>query len=202
MAVISIKNKVKSGSLLAGNAYYVPPSFESIATVTVGAGGASSINFTSIPSTYKHLQIRGLARENIGGGTTGVPLLVSFNGDTGNNYTYHRLIGDGSTASAGGGATGSFGGCFINYASVGSSVTASVFGASIMDIADYASTTKNKTFRAIAGAEANTGTTSFALTLMSSLWTNTAAITSISITDYNARDFAQNSTFALYGIKG
>ena len=64
MAVISLKNKLKSGSLLVGNEYYNPTEFESIATVTVGSGGSSTISFTSIPGTYKHLQVRGIGRTN------------------------------------------------------------------------------------------------------------------------------------------
>lgn len=48
--------------MLAGNSFWNPwsPStdYDSIATTTVGAGGAASITFSSIPSTYQHLQIR------------------------------------------------------------------------------------------------------------------------------------------------
>ena len=73
-------------------------SFESIATVTVGSGGSSSISFSSIPSTYKHLQVRCIARssrtQNSGYG------VIRFNSDTGTNYSYHSLAGDGASASA------------------------------------------------------------------------------------------------------
>jgi hypothetical protein len=187
---------LESGAGGGGGAY------ESIATVSVGSGGASAISFTGISSDYKHLQIRGLARQNIGGGTTKSPILVAFNSDSGTNYTYHRLIGNGTSVSAGGEGTGSFGACFINDATVGSAVASGIFAASIIDIHDYSSTTKNKTVRTIAGVDGNTGSTSFGLTLMSNLWTSTSAITSITITDYSSRNFAQYTTFALYGIKG
>jgi hypothetical protein len=45
MAVVSIKNKLRRGNLLVGNDYYIPPSFESIASVTVGSGGSASVEF-------------------------------------------------------------------------------------------------------------------------------------------------------------
>ena len=192
----------KYRSMLGGNTAFQPTDYESIATVTVGSGGSSTISFTSISSDYKHLQIRGLARQNIGGGSAKAPILVQFNSDSGTNYTYHRLIGNGSSVSAGGEGTGSFGACFINDATVGSAVTSGVFAASIIDIHDYSSSTKNKTVRTIAGVDGNTASTSFGLTLMSNLWTSTSAINSITITDYSARDFAQYSVFSLYGIKG
>ena len=48
-------------SFLAGNAGYVPPSYESIQTTTLSSS-QSTISFTSIPATFKHLQIRCIAR--------------------------------------------------------------------------------------------------------------------------------------------
>ena len=62
MAVVSIKNKLRRGNLLVGNDPYIPTDYESIATVSVGSGGAADVEFTSIPGTYTHLQIRWIAR--------------------------------------------------------------------------------------------------------------------------------------------
>jgi hypothetical protein len=90
MANISIKNSIKSGSLLVGNAPFDPSDFESIATTTVGAGGATTITFSSIPATYQHLQIRVLARTNR---SAGVDIMsMRMNGDTGNNYSDHLVV--------------------------------------------------------------------------------------------------------------
>ena len=173
----------------------VPPvtnSYESIATVSLGSS-QSSISFTSIPSTYKHLQVRGILRNasgsNVGGGK------VTFNSDTtSGNYTFHRLVGDGSSASA----YGQSGLDFI-LRSVNNGVTAGIFGASVVDILDYADTNKYTTTRALTGADING--VNGVLGLYSQLWLNTAAITSITVTP-SETNFAQYSQLALYGIKG
>jgi hypothetical protein len=68
-------------------------SFESIATVTVGGGGASSIEFTSIPGTYQHLQVRLIGRSS-STGATGNNFDLTLNGDTASNYAYHGLYGE------------------------------------------------------------------------------------------------------------
>ena len=47
----------KYRSMLAGNAAYVPSSYESIASAT-GTGSSGTITFSSIPSTYQSLQLR------------------------------------------------------------------------------------------------------------------------------------------------
>ena len=163
----------------------VTTSYESIATVTVGSGGASSVSFTSIPSTYTHLQIRGIARS----GTTIESYVVQFNSDTGSNYSWHQLIGDGATASASGSASQT-----LMVTAIFNNST-STFGGSIIDILDYANTNKYKTVRTLSGYDANG---SGYVTLRSGSWQSTNAITSIVLT----AGFAQYSQFALYGIKG
>jgi hypothetical protein len=70
--------------------------FESIATA-VGTGSNTTITFSSIPATFKHLQVRMLAKDTHNGGGALVrytPLVI--NGDTGANYTRHNINGDGS----------------------------------------------------------------------------------------------------------
>ena len=167
-------------------------SYESIATVSVGSGGAANIEFTSIPSTYKHLQIRYIARDTQTATFVTSPT-ASFNGDTGNNYTTHYLYGNGSTVSAGPNVgTNEF--AWILH--TGANATSGNFAAGILDILDYASTSKYKTVRALTGGD-NNG--SGELYFNSGLWLNTAAITSIKI---NASvNYAQYTQFALYGIK-
>ena len=75
----------------------VPTSYESIATVNP-TGGASTISFSSIPSTYTHLQIRGIARRASGTGLADIS--IRLNSDTGSNYAMHDLQGNGSAAAA------------------------------------------------------------------------------------------------------
>ena len=195
----SIKGRTNYGSMLAGNtAYELPGEYESIATVTVGAGGAVSADFTSIPSTYQHLQIRFIEREETGVATGTSQLQVRFNNDSGSNYNLHRLYGNGSSElsdNAGASVTS----IRVSGNSAASS-TADVFGAGIIDILDYTNTNKNTTVRSLAGADFNDS--NGIIFFSSGLWRNTAAITSIQITNLAGVDHNQYSHFALYGIKG
>ena len=156
-----------------------------ISTVTVGSGGAASVTFSSIPSTYTHLQIR--ITEAYSG--SGFNPRVRFNSDTGSNYSWHYVLGDGSSASAGAAANTT--GMFLN-----SNTALSTMTVHIIDILDYANINKNKTIRVLDGYDANG---SGFIDLWSGNWRNTSAVTSISI---DAGTFAQYSSFALYGIKG
>lgn len=169
-----------------------PASYESISTVTVGAGGQSTITFSSIPSTYKHLQVRMLVKSN--GATDACDM--RFNSDTGNNYAYHELVGTGSAASVGSSTSRS--GMPLVSAAIASSST-SIFSAGVVDILDYANTSKNKTIRNFGGYEL---VSSGAASLVSNLWMNTAAISTITIYLRTGINFGQYSHFALYGIKG
>lgn len=170
-------------------------SYESIATIN-GDGSSSSITFSSIPSTYQHLQIRVTAREasgtNVFGNTT-----VQANGDTGSNYTMHQLYGDGTAYSNGSSGYGSAT-AMVNIA--GNSAAASTMGVGIVDILDYTNTNKLKTFRCLTGTDNNTG--SGYILLRSQLWNSTSAITSLTLTDTSGVAFTSTSSFALYGIKG
>ena len=164
--------------------------YESIATYVVGAGGATDITFSSIPATFKHLQIRCIARNTVGNSTVG----LRFNSDSGANYATHRLVGTGATvnANAATSAVSADGGTFVI------SANANTFGVVIFDVLDYAGTNKNKTVKHLGGWDANG---SGQIGLLSSLWLNTSAITNIVLL-CDANNFAQHSHFALYGIKG
>ena len=159
-------------------------SYESIQTVTVGAGGSSSISFSSIPSTYAHLQIRCINR----GGTSAN---MTFNSDTGSNYARHYLEGTGSSAIAGGSSSTS------NIDAIDNTTTANVFAANIVDVLDYANVNKYKTSRILAGVDTNGGGY---VDLYSGLWMSTSAISTVTINSAGG-NFSQYSTFALYGIK-
>ena len=168
--------------------------YESIATVSVGSGGAANVEFTSIPATYSHLQIRGMAKDS---NSTTQQLRLQINTDTGNNYAYHQLFGDGSSASAGAAASQAL--ISIPYAVALNNVT-SVFGVTIVDILDYANTNKYKTVRSLHGTDVNGS--DGVVGISSGLWQNTSAITSIKFYLTGGANFAQYTTFALYGIKG
>jgi len=171
----------------------VTNSYESIATVTVGAGGSSSISFTSIPSTYKHLQIRYSAIPT--STTSGHRVRLRFNSDTANNYATHILLGDGAVTNAIAATSTSQITAGSNIVNIGSLMAIS----GVIDVLDYALTTKNRTVRTLTGGDFN-GNGEMDLT--SGLWINTAnAITSILLYFDSPNTVAQHSRFALYGIK-
>jgi hypothetical protein len=172
--------------LLGGNGG-AAGSYESIATA-VGTGSSGSITFSSIPSTYKSLQIRFIANSS-----TNYGLLIHLNGDTAANYSYHRLQGNGSAAAAAGVAS-------TSNTYVATSIPVTYSGAAIIDIVDYASTSKNKTIKTFYGDDTNGAGQ---VQLSSVAWYNTAAITSISLKlEASGSPLSTNSIFALYGIKG
>ena len=170
-----------------------PNSYASIATVTVGSGGASSITFSSIHSTYTHLQIRGISRSTYVGSGDGT--IVQFNGDTGSNYAYHLLIGTGSSVVAA--ANSSYTYMYVGD-TTGSTSTSGMFGTFVLDLLDYTNGNKYKTLRTLNGNDQNgSGSVRF----VSGLWQNTAAVNAITINSFNGAGFAQYSSFALYGVK-
>ena len=185
------------GILDSGGAAAATSSYESIQSAT--GSGQATISFTSIPATYKSLQIRAIVRDTVNyGSATTIGLNMNINSDTGSNYTLHRLSGNGSAAE-GRGVTGEG---KVNFEKCVSTlgVTASVFGAIIIDILDYDSTSKYKTVRAFYGVDANTATTQFQVNNFSSLWLNTNAITRLDFTVDST--FATGTSIALYGIRG
>jgi len=175
----------------AKGSFIEPNSYASIATVTLGSS-SSSISFSSIPSTYTHLQLRGISKA----ASSGSPFAyqIRFNGDSAANYTYHRLIGNGSAVSAVATTGASQISCFYEPTD-----EANVFAGGVIDILDYTNTNKNTVVRTLGGYDANG---SGYATFFSGVWLNTAAITSITLITESATNTAQYSSFALYGIKG
>ena len=178
--------------------YAAGADFESIATVTVGSGGASDVTFSDIPSGFQHLQIRYVVRSTRASNTRDnmILRLGTTSIDTGSNYAYHFIQGLGASVGVGAAASAAY--ALLGF-TTGSTATASVFGAGIVDILDYASTSKNKTTRALSGVDLN-GSEFHGIDVSSGLWMNTAAIQSVRIYAFNA-NLAQHSTVALYGIK-
>lgn len=175
---------------ISGHLFTPTGNYESIATVTVGSGGSNTISFTSIPGTYKHLQIRGIVRSSYP--SVQPSLALQINGGWG--LKNHSLYGDGSSASA-------YSGSGVNLShSTGNSAGASMYSSIIIDILDYADTNKYKTIRALSGGDRNG---SGFIELASSLKDTTSAVTSVSLIETDpSYALMQYSHFALYGIKG
>jgi hypothetical protein len=173
--------------------HLAPPAvgFVSISTTTVGSGGQASITFSSIPQTFKHLQIRGTTpyQSSVNG------VFARPNNDTGANYTFHQIYGNGSVA----GVNASTGETWANIST--SSGASGYNSVSVTDILDYTNTNKYKTFRNLTGHDTN-GAGGNTISLRSALWMSTAAITSLVIQFDNSQNLAQYTSFALYGIQG
>jgi hypothetical protein len=161
--------------------------FDALSTVTVGATAVSEIYFLGVPTGYKHLQIRG----SLLGSSTNDDVLAQFNGAT-SGYAYHEMRANGSTVTSGGSANTT--GFYVATNALSTSFP-TVF---VMDVLDYASTSKNKTAKILQGKDSNGGGT---ISLFSGLYHGTTnPITSIRI--YAAGgNFNQYSSFALYGVK-
>ena len=168
----------------------LPGFFESINTVFL-ASNQATVEFNNIPQVYTHLQIRWISKSD----STGSYNWLNFNSDTSSLYANHYIYGDGASR---------FAGADINQARInlyGSSVTSSqagTFASHIIDILDYRNTGKFKTVRAFGGQDSNGSGVIF---LSSGVWRSTNAITSITISP-NSNNFAINSHFALYGVRG
>lgn len=163
---------------------------ETIASTLVGAGGVSSITFSNIPQGYKHLQLRAnVLTTSAGGG-----VYAQFNSDTGANYTRHYILGTGAAASSAAATA------ISNLEFFGESTGTSITQPSvvIVDILEYTNTNKYKTTRSLSGVDKNG---SGEIEIISGLWLNTSAITSILLFP-SGPNYAQYSRFSLYGIKG
>jgi len=150
-------------------------------------GGAANIEFTAIPSTYTDLKIVASLRTALTGQVV-QSLLIQFNGST-TGYSYRLLQGSGSTAASYNNTTRYFGDA------PAADATANTFGNLEIYIPNYAGA-NNKSYSADSVTE-NNATTALA-NLDAGLWSNTAAITSISLSAAN--NFVQYSTASLYGI--
>jgi hypothetical protein len=165
-----------------------------ISSVTVGAGGASSIDFTSIPSTYTDLCLKFSARTTRP--STGSDIYLQFNGVTTATYSFRRLYGYGSGAASGSLTNDSAGG-FAGNADAANN-TASTFGNAEVYIPNYAGSTAKSW--SVDSVLENNATDAIA-EIIAGLWSGTAAITSIKLQDYTGYNFVQYSTAYLYGVK-
>jgi hypothetical protein len=173
----------------------VDSGYDALATVIVPSGGITSIAFTGIPEGYKHLQIRYIARNSSTSYVTGGSVYMRFNNDTGNNYSFHILRGDGSSASAYGQSSTGNNVMYVNGNTGSGSSNTLNYGAAIIDILDYSSNAKNKVINVLGGEDNNGSGT---MDLNSGAWYSTSPITSIQLVN---GPFTVNSHFALYGVK-
>ena len=174
-------------SQITGKLSTLVGSYDSIQTLTPSSG--TSVSFTSIPSTYTHLQIRYSIM-----GTNFASLRMTLNSDTTANYSWHSLVGYSSSALADVGTSATF----IDLTPYNRGLGSSQPTPGVLDILDYANTSKNKTTRALTGR--NDNTTSSSINFNSGNWRSTAAINTITFTSSSA--FATGTSIALYGIKG
>jgi hypothetical protein len=196
---------ILTGIIASGiSGHLTPPwspegAYDSLATITVGSTAVSSITFSGIPTGYKHLQIRTFSRNNANsGGGAEENMRMRFNGDSGENYSSHAIIGNGSSASAWAFDASNDNDILLSYGTIPmSNATANVFGAQIIDILDYTNSNKFKTIKSIGGVDKNgSGYSNFS----SGNWRSLNSINSILLFP-QAGAFVQNSQFALYGVK-
>lgn len=155
-------------------------------------GAASSISFNSISSSFKHLQLRIVARTDRSLQLDGC--ILRFNGDTGSNYAYHKLYAAGvGVTSAGWNSETKIAQVFV----AGNTAASNAFGGGTIDILDYSLTSKNTTVRTFSGASVDTYPY---FGLGSGVWLNSAAITSITIGTETGPNFLAGSRFSLYGV--
>lgn len=167
-----------------------------IATVALTTA-TSTVTFSNIPSNYTHLQIRGVARSSRTdqNGSFAKVQVGSGSADSGANYFWRFLSGNGSSPSTLGRANESW----VEVDRWATDLTtANTFGGFIIDIFDYASTSKNKTLKYIGGYDANGNGEIY---IGSGAWNNSStAINTVSLTE-GSGNFKPYSHFALYGIK-
>jgi hypothetical protein len=149
----------------------------------------SNLN-TAYGSTYQHLQIRMVTKDTSAGAASYD--LIRLNGDTGSNYSWHRLQADGSSVASTAGTSTNGMNAYLNaYQSA-----ANAFSVSVFDLLDPFETTKNKTIRVLTGGAL--GSFNY-VALTSGNWRNTASVTSVTINA--SANFVVGSRFSLYGIK-
>lgn len=198
-----------ASSTQQGRAVGAVGSYDALASITVPAGGVASVLFAGIPSGYRHLQLRLNVQDNRA--TFGMDQLrvqVGSNSiDSGStSYAWHYLRGENTTVSAFGSTTtgGDNNSWQINGA-VGTT-TGGTFGVIIIDVLDYASTSKAKTMKSLSGTEYNgaLGGAYGRTAIGSCVWLGPnylSAINTINLFGENGSLFSANSSFALYGVK-
>jgi hypothetical protein len=182
---------------LAGNPKFVDISYESIATVTVSTA-TPTVEFTSIPATFKHLQLRIFTNNSL----AAYYMQMQFNSST-TDYNWHGFYGGGNGASQ---ITSIYNtspsACIVGVNSTAALSSGQIMCAAVIDILDYGNTNKYKVSRSLYGYNSNTTDNGQQhIGMFSGEWRNTNAITSIKFLSDDG-NFIVGSHYALYGIKG
>jgi hypothetical protein len=159
------------------------PTYTPLATVTLGSD-AATVTFSSIPATYRDL-ILVINGKTTRSGTEN-DIRVTFNSDTGSNYSYVTMGGNGSSALSY--QSGSI--AYIPVPNAGTSATA----ISILQIMDYSATDKHKTVIAKGDSAA------WFASATAGRWASTTALTSISFISSVTGNIATGTTASLYGV--
>ena len=188
----SLTNDIKYRSMSAG----AVPSNEYLIATTVLTQNEPSVTFdvSALNGVDKHLKIVMTARSTRA--ATNSDAYLKFNDDTGSNYTQHYMRGDGSVMESAALQTGAANGIRMYQVATAATNTSNSFAATVLDILDPFNSSKNTTAKFLSGF---TGSINRVL-LESGSWMNTAALTSISITEYYGSSFTIGSRFSLYGV--
>ena len=177
-------------SMLAGNATY-DPYYTAYDFIAAASPTGTTVTFSSIPQTYKHLRLHIVGRSTYTAYDQSG--FLRFNTDTGTNYRRRYTLSNGSTPLYPQSGAANWTHSLIDYP--GSYITANRFASGVVEIFDYTSTTKIKNVQSYGGYVVG------GYGLGGGYWNSTSAITSMTIDIANG-NFVTGSHFALYGVKG
>jgi hypothetical protein len=162
--------------------------YTKIASVSVGSGGSATIDFTSIPQTgYNDLVVKVSTRTAAATTYTAINLLIN-----GSSSSFSNKVIEGFNSAA-----NSYSNTGVYGYSNGGSTTSSTF-CNIEYYFPNAFSSNYKSFSIDSVTEGNS-TTGLPMDLYAGLWSNTAAISSLTFS-VSGTTFAQYSTATLYGI--
>lgn len=164
---------------------------------TVLGSTAASVTFSSIPSTYRHLQVFASVRTDYVGASDRYDMRI--NGDTGTNYDGERFRSNNTTLDGLAVVAGTW--AYIGTCPGAGATAAKATGSKIV-IPDYAGTTMHKVVLSESGWVTGTTTSTIGLEYWSNVWRSTSAITSLSFFSENSANFVAGSVFTLYGMRG
>jgi hypothetical protein len=180
--------------IIASSKLTASGSFDFIATATA-SGSSNTITFSSIPQTYKHLQLRFAGKNNRDAAQAGWLNLKVNNVDASYLqavYSYNASAPEQLNVTSPGIANG------YTLAATGTQADALNFGAGLVNILDYTSTSKAKTYRHMSGALSGSQVVCL---IGTNTFNSTSAVTSLVIQGVDGANIGANSRFSLYGLK-